>query len=144
MSISVCCGSFTQEGEVFHTVETTSVHTPVRPVTQQAALPSYGGVTNKQTKGGGGNLHCIVTQRFRLSFHLSVITKQAVKIMCFTSPNLWQVQLQHLSHIHAGEEKQWCCCFYILFLPKTAPMDGGGCCTENVRYTKSPLCNLDL
>lgn len=59
MSISVCCGGFTQEGEVFHTAETTSVDPPVRPVTQQVALPSYGGVTNKQTNEGGGNNYIV-------------------------------------------------------------------------------------
>lgn len=79
--------------------------------------------TNKQTKGEKKQ-HPIMTQRFRLSFQPFVRRKQAAKIMWFTSPNLRKVRLKHLSHIRAGEEKHWLCCFYILFLPKTAPMDG--------------------
>lgn len=57
MSVSVCCDSFTQDGEVFHTAEATSVHPLVRPVTQQVAFPLHSGVTNKQTTGRNTTSH---------------------------------------------------------------------------------------
>lgn len=44
-----------RKAEVFHTSETTSLHPPVRPVTQQVAFPSHSSVTNKQTNKGEQN-----------------------------------------------------------------------------------------